>query len=94
MNINGGELLIILLVALVVLGPKELPRIGRTLGNVVREFRHASRGLAEELGLDDWRKDAATRGEDPPGPGGKTEGSRGDRGGTGDQELQVGGRRQ
>jgi len=77
-NINGGELLIILLVALVVLGPKELPRIGRTLGSVVREFRRASRGLVEELGLDEWEKDAsAAQGEDAPRPGGKTEGSRG-----------------
>jgi TatA/E family protein of Tat protein translocase len=52
-SINGGELLIILLVALVVLGPKELPRIGRTLGTMVREFRRASQGLMDELGLDD-----------------------------------------
>lgn len=88
MNINGGELLIILLVALVVLGPKELPRIGRTLGSVVREFRRASRGLVEELGLDGWEKDVAGQGEDAPGPGGKTEGSRGG------QERQVGERRQ
>lgn len=75
MNINGGELLIILLVALVVLGPKELPRIGRTLGSVVREFRRASRGLVEELGLDEWEKDAsAAQGEDAHRPGGKTGG--------------------
>lgn len=52
MNINGSELLLILLVALVVLGPKELPRIGRTVGSAVREFRRASRGVTEQLGLD------------------------------------------
>ena len=52
MNINGAELLIILLVALVVLGPKELPKLGRTVGTAVREFRKASQGLTEELGLD------------------------------------------
>ena len=51
MNINGFELVIILLVALVVLGPKELPKLGRTLGQAVREFRKASSGVAEELGL-------------------------------------------
>ena len=72
MNINGGELLIILLVALVVLGPKELPRIGRALGTMVREFRRASRGLMEELGLDAGTGDAGRpqdRGRD------RTEGS-------------------
>lgn len=52
MNINGFEFLIILLVALVFLGPKELPKIGRTLGTAVREFRKASQGLTAELGLD------------------------------------------
>jgi len=52
-NIGGFEFLIIVLVALVVLGPKELPKLGRTLGLAVREFRRASQGLREELGIDD-----------------------------------------
>lgn len=69
MNINGGELLIILLVALVVLGPKELPKMGRTLGTMVREFRRASRGIMDELGLDDGA-------EDKNRPRGGTEGDR------------------
>jgi len=56
LNINGGELLIILLVALVVLGPKELPKIGRALGTMVREFRRASRDIVDELGLDRWEE--------------------------------------
>lgn len=52
MNINGSELLIILIVALIVLGPREMPKIGRTMGNAMREFRKASSGITEELGLD------------------------------------------
>ena len=52
MNINGFEFLIIILVALVFLGPKELPKVGRALGTAVREFRRASQGLTAELGLD------------------------------------------
>lgn len=51
MNINGSELLIILLVALIVLGPRELPKMGRTVGSAVREFRKASQGITDELGL-------------------------------------------
>lgn len=53
MSINGGELLIILLVALMALGPRELPRIGRTVGTVAREFRRVSRVIVDELGLGD-----------------------------------------
>ena len=37
-NIGGGELLIIFLVALVVLGPTKLPEAARQLGKWVGEF--------------------------------------------------------
>ncbi|TDA68737.1 MAG: twin-arginine translocase TatA/TatE family subunit [Clostridia bacterium] len=37
---------------MIVLGPRELPKMGRTLGNAVREFRKASSGITAELGLD------------------------------------------
>jgi sec-independent protein translocase protein TatA len=35
------HLLVILLVALLVLGPKRLPEVGRSLGKGIRDFRHA-----------------------------------------------------
>lgn len=86
MNINGGELLIILVVALLVLGPGELPAIARALGAAVREFRRASRGLLDELGL------AGREGGDSPG-GGDGPGGTGADGGEG-PEGRSGGRRQ
>lgn len=63
MNINGSELLIILIIALIVLGPKELPKIGRTVGNAVREFRKASSGITEELGLDKLLEEDKPKGQ-------------------------------
>lgn len=33
-----------------------MPKVGRTLGMVVREFRRASRGMTDELGLDGWHR--------------------------------------
>jgi sec-independent protein translocase protein TatA len=39
------ELVIILVVALLVFGPKKLPDLGRSLGNGVREFKDTVRGL-------------------------------------------------
>ena len=63
-GINGQELLIILVVALVVIGPERLPRYAETLGRLVREGRKMALGLREqvreEIGPEfddvDWRK--------------------------------------
>ena len=41
-GIGSTELLVILVVALLVLGPKNLPGIARTIGKVMGEFRRAS----------------------------------------------------
>jgi len=48
-NIGGGELLIIFLVALVVLGPTKLPEAARQVGKVMGEFRRMSAGFQNEL---------------------------------------------
>ena len=42
------HLLLILVVALFVLGPKRLPEVGRTLGNGLRDFRSAINGEPSE----------------------------------------------
>lgn len=39
-----GELLIILLIVLVVFGPKKLPEIGKAMGDAVRKFKGAAEG--------------------------------------------------
>jgi len=38
------HLLFILVIALLVLGPKRLPEVGRSLGRGLRDFRHAMSG--------------------------------------------------
>jgi len=38
-GLGTPELLVILVLALVILGPKKLPDVGRTLGKGVREFK-------------------------------------------------------
>ena len=41
-NIGPAEIIVILLIALLVVGPKRLPEVGRTIGKGLREFRRAS----------------------------------------------------
>ena len=43
-NVGPLELVVVLVVALVVLGPKRLPEVGRSLGNGIREFKDSLSG--------------------------------------------------
>ena len=46
------EILIILVVALIVIGPKKLPELARTLGKGLAEFRKAADDLQETVRMD------------------------------------------
>lgn len=50
-NIGPTELIVVLIIALIVFGPKRLPEIGRTVGKSLREFKRASEGIRDELHL-------------------------------------------
>ncbi len=47
-NIGPTELIVILLLALIVFGPKRLPEMGRSLGKGMRDFKKAVSGADEE----------------------------------------------
>ena len=55
-NIGPMELIVVLVIALVVLGPKKLPEVGKSLGRGMREFKDSVSGMAG--GNDDDREDA------------------------------------
>lgn len=44
-GIGLQEIGIILLIALIIFGPRQLPKLGRSLGETIKEFR----GVAKEL---------------------------------------------
>ena len=48
-NVGAGELLVILLIALIVLGPDKLPETARKIGNVMGELRRMSSGFQDEM---------------------------------------------
>ena len=41
-TLGGPELFLILVIALIVFGPRKLPEIGKNLGRMIGEFRRAS----------------------------------------------------
>jgi sec-independent protein translocase protein TatA len=43
-NIGLPEILIVLVIALIIFGPKRLPELGRSLGRGIREFRASISG--------------------------------------------------
>lgn len=52
-NIGFSELIIILLVALIFVGPKDLPKVGAFLGRSVRKFKGWIAEFKDETGLGD-----------------------------------------
>ncbi len=51
-NIGAPELIIILVIALLVLGPGKLPEVGASIGKSIREFRKASADIQESVKVD------------------------------------------
>ncbi len=51
-NIGAPELIIILVIALLVIGPGKLPDVGQALGKSIREFRKASSDIQESVRVD------------------------------------------
>jgi sec-independent protein translocase protein TatA len=58
-SIGMPEMLIILVIALIIFGPRKLPELGRSLGKSLAEFKRASNELKntleEEIRLDEQR---------------------------------------
>jgi sec-independent protein translocase protein TatA len=52
-NLGPGEMLLILAIALVVLGPKKLPEAGRSLGRGLREFKNSVSNMSATKDEDD-----------------------------------------
>ena len=59
-NIGFSELLLILLVAFVFVGPKDLPKVARALGRFVRYVRNMIEEVKRESGLDEVENELKT----------------------------------
>ncbi|MGG1399394.1 twin-arginine translocase TatA/TatE family subunit [Bacillus salipaludis] len=48
-NIGVPGLILILVLALIIFGPKKLPEIGRAFGQTLKEFKKSTRELADDI---------------------------------------------
>jgi len=62
-NLGMPELMLILVIALLLFGPKRLPEVGKQVGKALGEFRRASNDLKKTI---EDEMDKATRQEAPP----------------------------
>lgn len=53
MGLSFGEILVLAIVALIVIGPKDLPRLLRTAGRTIGTVKRALTDIRKETGLDD-----------------------------------------
>ncbi len=56
-NIGFAELIIVLLIAFLVVGPRDLPKVARWLGRAVKKIRQMIRELKQETGWDEFEKE-------------------------------------
>ena len=68
--IGMPEMLVILVIALLIFGPRKLPELGKSLGRSLGEFRRASNELRntleEEVRVEEQREHAAALPPSPP----------------------------
>ncbi|MBN3036536.1 MAG: twin-arginine translocase subunit TatB [Bacteroidales bacterium] len=78
-DISSGELLVILVVAFLVFGPRKLPEMARTLGKGINELRRATSdirqeiqreaaGIRKEIDKADPMKETETKTKEPENP--------------------------
>lgn len=48
-GLGVGEIAVILIIALIFIGPKKLPELAKGLGKGMREFQNASKGLTDAI---------------------------------------------
>lgn len=67
-NIGPLEIVVVLIIALVVFGPKRLPELGNSLGKGIREFKDSVTGDHDDDDGDDVKSIAATNATAAPVP--------------------------
>lgn len=63
-SIGFPGLILILIITLVIFGPKKLPEIGKAAGNTLREFKNSTRDLTSDVSDEVKETKSIIKGED------------------------------
>ena len=55
-GLGGGEMTVLFLVILLIFGPSQIPKMARSIGQAMREFRKAQREIGDELNREEPEK--------------------------------------
>ena len=61
LSIGTGELIVLLLAALLILGPERMPKVARWLGRLVSQLQHYGDDVRRELRNLEWEEDEGER---------------------------------
>lgn len=56
-NIGVPGLILILVLALIIFGPKKLPEIGRAVGQTLKEFKKSAREITKDVNLEEEKEE-------------------------------------
>ncbi len=57
-RIGASELILILVIALIIFGPKKLPEIGKSVGDAIKEFKNSMNSASSDNPRDSMDKEA------------------------------------
>ena len=63
-GLGWQELVIILVIALIIFGPKKLPELGKSLGQAIRGFKEGSTKATEEVKKEIKEIEKSVKGDD------------------------------
>jgi len=64
-NVGPLEIAIVLIIVLIIFGPKRLPELGRSMGRGIREFRHSISGDKDQDDVDEQRAELEASESEP-----------------------------
>jgi sec-independent protein translocase protein TatA len=60
-GLGGAEMGILFIIVLLIFGPSQIPKMARSIGEAMREFRKAQREITDEIQRDEPAKPAAPK---------------------------------